>query len=130
MKPSDRIKKVFYDNYRYILNFQYRIANARAFNALLIYLDEEAEKPKYACPNCHRIVDELIGGVECEGYTLMNGAGVPLDAQCKYCVKEKHCAPPSPPTAEETDMDIIWGEKFKKEWHERIIARYGVNESK
>jgi hypothetical protein len=29
-------------------------------SAIEIYIKEDREKPKYACPNCHRIVAELI----------------------------------------------------------------------
>jgi len=44
-------------------------------SSILIYLNSEAEKPKYACPNCHRIVDGLINIDKLGG----NVSG------CEYC---------------------------------------------
>ena len=61
MKPSERISE--------LLLFQDRDYSPRDEQesrlwdyciAIMDYLDEEAEKPKYVCPNCHRVVDEII----------------------------------------------------------------------
>jgi hypothetical protein len=58
--------------------------NRILIDAILQYLDEESEKPKYACPNCHRIVDELFSDTN----TLMTGELPPN--RCKHCVDKKN----------------------------------------
>jgi hypothetical protein len=73
MKPSERIKQLHLEYYGNTL-----VIEAASFKAVLDYLDEEAEKPKYACPRCHRIVDDLMN--------IRNFSG---NFGCKHCLTNK-----------------------------------------
>lgn len=58
--------------------------------AILEYLDEQAEKPLYACPNCHRIVDELIDHqIEWDGRSETYTPIVQHSYTCKHCAEKK-----------------------------------------
>lgn len=60
-----------------------------AIRSVVEYLDEEAEKTKYACPNCHRIVDELLDYFDSTD-TINNEVMVQhlqKKYKCKFCNK-------------------------------------------
>jgi hypothetical protein len=55
------------------------------------YLDEEQQKQKYACPNCHRVVDELISIFEADQERPDGSINFSLPAKAREIIKCKHC---------------------------------------
>ena len=81
MKPSERIKALYLGSPSELIQKLDVIIDIVA--EYLDYLCEEAEKPKYVCPNCHKIVDEqdLV-----YAYRVANtNYGVSYTDGCKYC---------------------------------------------
>lgn len=54
-------------------------------------LAEESEKPKYVCPNCHRIVDELIKIAEAMQERSDGSIDFSAEVKVKEIIKCKHC---------------------------------------
>jgi hypothetical protein len=77
MKPSERIVEIYYKMREAYNNVDSSIL-ATPDAAIIEYLDEETEKPKYVCPNCHRIVDELI---EYHAPFYLNGERISFDGK-------------------------------------------------
>jgi len=87
MKPSQRIFDSCCKN-----NLCQRSADL--VNGILLYLDEEAEKQRYVCPNCHRIVNELIKIVTKKFKVLMiRPTGEFGETVLDETICCEHCAP-------------------------------------
>jgi hypothetical protein len=92
-KPSERIEEIYnatpdtersfdVDDDSDMEDYAHQAVDIACVTSMVIvkYLDEEAAKPKFACPHCHRIVDKLINP-----YAAMTRSLILL-----YC---KHCLP-------------------------------------
>lgn len=91
MKPSERIKQLHLEYYG-----NSSVMETASFKALLDYLDEESEKPKYVCPRCYRVVDkeelDCYPPFVCLG---LSGFGNTIDrpprmSGCRYCRGDKN----------------------------------------
>lgn len=58
-------------------------------DALEQFVIDEAEKPKYACPNCQRIVDEIITQPGRKGFVVNIDGSTPNVYGCKHCLNKK-----------------------------------------
>jgi len=101
--PSERITKIannlYNDNQEPLFYYTIdKIPSWIVLLAILSYLDEEQEKPKYVCPNCHRITDELITIAEIDN--VRPDGSIMLAPHCvlkeqgfssKAAVRCKHC---------------------------------------
>lgn len=50
---------------------------------------DELEKQKFACPNCHRLVDELIHQIGRYHSILADGTLLPIEWECKHCAPKE-----------------------------------------
>lgn len=102
MKPSEKIKKFFeYFSYTSIGNNRVNVL----LKAISSHLDEDAEKSKYACPNCHRIVDELITITEADQERPDGSIDFLRPVKARSVGKCKHCC---------ADANVPRQNEFKK----------------
>ncbi len=101
--PSERITKLannlYNDNQASLFYYPIdKIPSWLVLLAILNYLDEEVDKPKYVCPSCHRIVNELITIAEIDN--IRPDGSIMLDPhyvlkeqefQSKAAMRCKHC---------------------------------------
>ena len=93
MKPSEIISKKINEN----CFAQTPYSTLDDLNAFIVavmeYLDEEIEKPHYVCPNCHRIVDELISIFEADREGPNGSIDFSSTIKSRKVLKCKYCLP-------------------------------------